>query len=399
MTDRKTFDSIVGPEESRRLFGALQRGASRRDVLAMLMAGGMQAASGRQPRDAGRHGAGADAAQGRPHHGGGERLGRERHARPGQAGQPHRLLPRLHVLQRADRARRQPDAAPPTGRGVHHPGRQDLGVQAAQGRDLPRRQAADARRRGVLDHAAQGPGDHIAGQGAGRPDRVGHRQRPRGGDDPPELSQRRPAGDPGRLPLPHRQGRHHRLQRRHRHRPLQGQGVQARRALRRRAQRELLEAEPPVPGRDRARRHHRRVGARQRAAGRPAGPDPGGLPALGRPRHRRRQVRGLRDQVGLVHQPDHAARQQPGQQPGLRAGHEVPVQPRAAAQVDPARPRGGGQRPAHRRGQPLLLQGPAAAPLRPREGQVAPAKGQPGQRRRSRWWPRRRRPTRWRWPW
>ncbi len=43
MTDRKTFDSIVGPEESRRLFGALQRGASRRDVLAMLMAGGMQA--------------------------------------------------------------------------------------------------------------------------------------------------------------------------------------------------------------------------------------------------------------------------------------------------------------------------------------------------------------------
>ena len=43
MTDRNTFDSLVGPEESRRLFGALQRGASRRDVLAMLMAGGMQA--------------------------------------------------------------------------------------------------------------------------------------------------------------------------------------------------------------------------------------------------------------------------------------------------------------------------------------------------------------------
>lgn len=43
MTDRKTLDSLVGPEESRRLFGALQRGASRRDVLAMLMAGGMQA--------------------------------------------------------------------------------------------------------------------------------------------------------------------------------------------------------------------------------------------------------------------------------------------------------------------------------------------------------------------
>jgi peptide/nickel transport system substrate-binding protein len=43
MTDRKTFDTFVGPEESRRLFGALQRGATRRDVLSMLLAGGMQA--------------------------------------------------------------------------------------------------------------------------------------------------------------------------------------------------------------------------------------------------------------------------------------------------------------------------------------------------------------------
>ena len=43
MTDSKSIDTLVGPEESRRLFGALQRGASRRDVLAMLMAGGMQA--------------------------------------------------------------------------------------------------------------------------------------------------------------------------------------------------------------------------------------------------------------------------------------------------------------------------------------------------------------------
>jgi peptide/nickel transport system substrate-binding protein len=44
MTDRQTFDPLVGPEESRRLFGALQRGATRRDILAMLTAGGMQAA-------------------------------------------------------------------------------------------------------------------------------------------------------------------------------------------------------------------------------------------------------------------------------------------------------------------------------------------------------------------
>ena len=43
MTDRKSIDTLVGPEESRSLFGALQRGATRRDVLAMLTAGGMQA--------------------------------------------------------------------------------------------------------------------------------------------------------------------------------------------------------------------------------------------------------------------------------------------------------------------------------------------------------------------
>jgi len=44
MTDRKLFDALVGPQESHRLFGALQRGVSRRDILKMLMAGGMQAA-------------------------------------------------------------------------------------------------------------------------------------------------------------------------------------------------------------------------------------------------------------------------------------------------------------------------------------------------------------------
>jgi peptide/nickel transport system substrate-binding protein len=43
MTDRKTFDTFVGPEDSQRLFGALQRGATRRDILTMLIAGGMQA--------------------------------------------------------------------------------------------------------------------------------------------------------------------------------------------------------------------------------------------------------------------------------------------------------------------------------------------------------------------
>jgi peptide/nickel transport system substrate-binding protein len=40
--DRK-LNGLIGPQESTRILGALQRGASRRDVLAMLTAGGMQA--------------------------------------------------------------------------------------------------------------------------------------------------------------------------------------------------------------------------------------------------------------------------------------------------------------------------------------------------------------------
>ena len=43
MTDRKLFDTLVGPEESQRFFGALRHGVTRRDILKMLMAGGMQA--------------------------------------------------------------------------------------------------------------------------------------------------------------------------------------------------------------------------------------------------------------------------------------------------------------------------------------------------------------------
>src|SRR6185503_8495675 len=43
MTDRKPFDTFVSPEDSSCLFAALRRGASRRDILSMLMAGGMQA--------------------------------------------------------------------------------------------------------------------------------------------------------------------------------------------------------------------------------------------------------------------------------------------------------------------------------------------------------------------
>jgi len=43
MSDQKHLLGLIGAEESTRLMGELQRGASRRDVLAMLMAGGMQA--------------------------------------------------------------------------------------------------------------------------------------------------------------------------------------------------------------------------------------------------------------------------------------------------------------------------------------------------------------------
>jgi peptide/nickel transport system substrate-binding protein len=39
----KQLNGLIGPDESTRILGALQRGASRRDVLAMLTAGGMQA--------------------------------------------------------------------------------------------------------------------------------------------------------------------------------------------------------------------------------------------------------------------------------------------------------------------------------------------------------------------
>ena len=43
MCDHLHLDPLVGPAESQSLFGALKRGATRRDILAMLAAGGMQA--------------------------------------------------------------------------------------------------------------------------------------------------------------------------------------------------------------------------------------------------------------------------------------------------------------------------------------------------------------------
>ena len=43
MNERSKLQDLVGPHDSTRMMDALKRGASRRDVLAMLMAGGMQA--------------------------------------------------------------------------------------------------------------------------------------------------------------------------------------------------------------------------------------------------------------------------------------------------------------------------------------------------------------------
>ena len=43
MNEHKHLNGLIGAEESTRLMGELKRGASRRDVLAMLLAGGMQA--------------------------------------------------------------------------------------------------------------------------------------------------------------------------------------------------------------------------------------------------------------------------------------------------------------------------------------------------------------------
>ncbi|HSW04669.1 ABC transporter substrate-binding protein [Aquabacterium sp.] len=43
MNDRQPLENLVGPQESQRLLRELQRGATRRDILSLLMAGGMQA--------------------------------------------------------------------------------------------------------------------------------------------------------------------------------------------------------------------------------------------------------------------------------------------------------------------------------------------------------------------
>ena len=43
MNESQKLQDLVGPQESLQMMSALKRGATRRDILAMLMAGGMQA--------------------------------------------------------------------------------------------------------------------------------------------------------------------------------------------------------------------------------------------------------------------------------------------------------------------------------------------------------------------
>ena len=71
-----------------------------------------------------------------------------------------------------------------------------VGLQAAQRRAVPRRQAAHAGRRRLFDHAPQGPGDRIEGEDARRPDQGREGHRPERGDDHARRRERRPAGDP-----------------------------------------------------------------------------------------------------------------------------------------------------------------------------------------------------------
>ena len=206
MTDRKLFDTLVGPEESQRLFGALR---ARRDASGHAQdAGGRRHAGDarRQPRDNGDVGACADAASAAA-----SCASPVRRPRP-----PTRSIPRSSRTRPTTRAAACSTTVSPSLDGsltpqpalagiFHHQGRQDLGVHAAQRRDLPRRQAADAGRRRVLSIIApQGPGDRVEGQGAGRSDRQREGNRPERGHFRAHVAQRRPAGDSRHVPLPHR---------------------------------------------------------------------------------------------------------------------------------------------------------------------------------------------------
>ena len=271
------------PRRKPRILGALHRGASRRDVLAMLMAGGMQAAlagsiagvaataHAQTPRKGGRiKVAGAasgvsdtlDPAKGSNH----TDYIRACMFYNGLTSLDGSLAPQLELAEEFTHARATVWTI-----------KLRKGVTFHDGKPLT---AADVvyslirHKDPAIGSKAKALADQIEEVKATGPHEVTIRL---------TAAQRRPAGDPRHLPLPHRQGRHHRLQRRHRHRPLQVQGVQAGRALDRGAQRELLEAAIARSWTRSSTSASATNGARQRAAVRRGRPDRCGQPALSRP--------------------------------------------------------------------------------------------------------------------
>ena len=137
MEHNKQLDGLIGPEESQRILGALQRGASRRDVLAMMMAGGMQAAL-----------AGSIASVAGTAHAQTPRRGGRIKVAGGTAAVSDTLDP-AKGSNHTDYIRAcmfyngltsldgSSDAAARAGRGVQQQRCEGLGLQAAQGRGVP----------------------------------------------------------------------------------------------------------------------------------------------------------------------------------------------------------------------------------------------------------------------
>ena len=181
MTELQTFDSLVGPDESRRVIGALQRGATRRDILAMLVAGGMQvtlagglastamSAHAQTPKRGGKlRVAGATAAAT-------DTLDPAKQSNQTDYSRGNMLYNGLTWLDGS--LTPQPALA----ESFTTKDAKTWVFTLRKGVHIPRRQAADAGRRRVLDQPPQGPGDGLEGQGARRPDRQreGHRSRTR----------------------------------------------------------------------------------------------------------------------------------------------------------------------------------------------------------------------------
>ena len=144
--------------------GAIRRGASRRELLRMLMAGGISLAAGGSilgPR-LGR--ARCDPGDGRPPEGRGlHRLDR-RHPRPGQGLERHRLHARLRLLQPPDLPQREQRSADGARRERRDHRRQGLDRQAEVRGRVPRRQDPLLRRRGLLAPPPPRRGGRLQGE-------------------------------------------------------------------------------------------------------------------------------------------------------------------------------------------------------------------------------------------